>query len=229
MPLLALLEKPEIRTHPDANFRTKPKLRHMEVVFASILLLANDIRGPLETALNISRARGNDTQEHHILSALKTLIFEHIPMLFLIGQLVRECTWSGRENGTGVHALHALQYSFLLMLCLTGSSAHKVEYVRSMALALLSWTPWHTNLPGVTFNEETCEAMLSRLAALVVRYPTATDASSLMDLFLTIRPVSMSYKDIKKTNIPKKFPGELYHQIIVLINTCNQSGTPFTR
>ena len=230
MPILALLEQPSIRTNPEDKFRTKPKLHHMEAVFASLLLCANALKGPLDAALERApRARGERAHGLHILQGLKTLLFEHVPALFLIGHLVRECGWNSRDNGTGRHSHLVVQYAFLVMISLCREHAHKVEYVRSMATALLSWLPWNSTLPGVVYDEEFCEALLSRLAALVIRYPTATDPDALMDLFLTVKTASMGEKDIKKCGIPLELPRELYEQVIRLISTCTSDALPFTR
>ena len=226
LPILALLEKPSIRTDDEPQFRTKPKLRHMEVVFACLLLHANRLREPLVKALQ--QATPN-TQGHKILTALKTLLLEHVPALFAIGILTRDCTWHGRQNGTGGYYRDGLFYSFILLLSLTGECAYKVEYVRGIAISLLLTSTWHARQPGSIYQEETCEALLGRLAKLIHRYPTHTSSDALMDLFLTTKPGSRGYKDIRKSCIPPSVLRSIGDQLTVLINVCCRDSQPFAR
>ena len=226
MPILALLEKPSIRTEQEPTFRTKPHLHHIEVVFASLLVHAASVKGPLLATLERTV---EGTQAHHILSALNVLLYQHIPTLFSIGVHVRDCLWDGRDNGSGRYYKDALFYSFILLLVLTREAAYKVEYVRGIAISLLVTGTWHTNKPGSIYNEEKCEAMLSRLAKLIHRYPTHTSADALMDLFLTVRPGSSGYKDKNASRIPPTFLDSMGRQLSVLINQCTTESMPFSR
>ena len=84
----------------------------------------------------------------------------YCPLLFAIGSTVRECTWNGRTQNSGSKAKDVLVMCFLLLVKLLGERAVRTEYVRTLAIALLSWTPWMDTLPACCFNEESCEAML---------------------------------------------------------------------
>jgi hypothetical protein len=69
-----------------------------------------------------------------------------------------------------------LQQCLVLQAYLLNDWDAKEEYTRTIALALLTWTPWMSKLPGCCFVEEACEAMLSRLTT---RCHSGQDAMSL--------------------------------------------------
>ena len=65
----------------------------------------------------------------------------------------------------------------------------KQEYTRTMATALLTWLPWHSQLPGCFFVEETvslCEALLSRMVGRCRSQRHLTGFEATYNLFVTL-------------------------------------------
>ena len=94
--------------------------------------------------------------------------------------------------------------STLLMICLRlihllGKEAKKVEYVRTLSIALLSWTPWMSRVPACCFGEESCEAMLSRMSTRCHQHKHVSDLEGVIDLYLTLTPPSRKLKNTRGT------------------------------
>ena len=225
LPILALIEHPRLIHDANAEqVRCKPKLRHMEVLIAALLVLA-----PLQLPTIQDRLDSFAHDKPPVLVALKTLLQDHIPALFIIGERVRECNWSARERATGYVAEQACQYGFLLLLALTFPKEDTMEYIRCMAVHLLSWTSWHTSLPGAAYSEEFGEAMLSRLAQLCCRFRNACTVDEVGDLFLCCVPdLTGQAKDLVASRIPKGYITRVSANMRLLINTVSMGGkVPF--
>ena len=52
-----------------------------------------------------------------------------------------------------------LEQCLLLQVHLQEDWRARTSYVRTIALALTTWQPWMSRLPGCVFVEESCEAM----------------------------------------------------------------------
>ena len=100
-----------------------------------------------------------------ILSALTDLLDFYVPCLFVLGYWLRQLSWEGRPGGqvTGTHAKRLLGACLALQVHLTGDTACRLEYTRTISVALLTWMPWYSRLPGAVFVEEACEALLRRV------------------------------------------------------------------
>lgn len=226
LPILALIQHPMLRLGDDTvRVKGTPKLRQMETMFAALMISSQRVMDTLDHELQ-NPEPGCRT---HILRALKVLLFEHIPCLFLIGELVRECNWCGRDDGTSIHAYDASAYGLLLLLCHTLGHEDTVEYIRCIMVSLLTWTPWHGTLQGAFFSEEYGEAMLSRLAAMVYRYRNATTVDDIMDLFLCVRPADVGARDLTASRIPKDYVARVAQQLSIVINTAGRNNVPFVR
>lgn len=132
-----------------------------------------------------------------ILVAMKVMLKFYLPAVFRIGYLVRCCTWEGRGRGTGEKAKHVLEEILLLLVHLLSDSNAKNEYVRTISVALLTWSPFLSSLPGVCFAEESCEALLSRMShrCEVNRHLHGFDAT--FNLFLTLPNASRASKSTR--------------------------------
>ena len=95
---------------------------------------------------------------------------------------------------TGMEARNVLMLSLLLLTHILKERATKVEYIRTLSIALLAWTKWMDTLPACCFNEESCEALLSRMASSVRSSPTLSSFESVSDLFITLPPPSRALK-----------------------------------
>ena len=141
------------------------------------------------------------------IQGLIDLVDFYCPALFLLGTAVRSCTWDGRKPGGGKVAKEILQRSLVLLVHVFGDYSAKVEYVRTLAIALLSWTPWMDNLPGCVFVEESCEALLSRMASRCRSHITISSFEGVSDLYLTLPPPS---------RLPKSSRGSLRSGLLTL-------------
>ena len=89
-------------------------------------------------------------QELALLQGLHTLLYFYCPVLFQMGWKVRQCTWEGRptQSVKGDVAKQVLHHAFLLMTHVQGDLECREEYPRTIAMALLTWQPWHSSLPS---------------------------------------------------------------------------------
>ena len=145
----------------------------------------------LEDALARHReARRLRALELPVLRGFADLILEWAPACLLLGFYVRQCHWGHWEPGTGAGARDVLLLALALLSRLEGWAERRrtSEYVRTLALALLTWTPWHDGLPAACFSEEPCEAGLGRLGGMCERHPQAVDTADVMDLYLLVQP-----------------------------------------
>ena len=122
------------------------------------------------------------------LTGLKNLLHFYIPAAFLLGNLVRDCSWDGRPAGTGRTARKVLELSLVLIVALTMDTDCNVPYVRTLCVALLLWLPWNDAVPGCCYAEEPLEAMLSRLGSRCRAYPQMKTFDQTLDLFLSMAP-----------------------------------------
>ena len=122
-----------------------------------------------------------------LLTGLWSLLTSYLPALLSLGYRVRQCAWEGQATGTvkGLLAKEVLQHCLLLHVHLMDDWDARLEYTRTMALALLQWTPWHSSVPGCLYVEESCEALLGRVVTRCRRHHYLTGFQSTFHLFLT--------------------------------------------
>ena len=131
-----------------------------------------------------------------LLRGLKSLLLFYCPAVLKLGVLVRNCTWAGRENGTSRYALESLRRSLFLLIGLLGyKKAATTKYCCTISIALLMWQPWYSKLPGCAFAEESCEALLSRMARRCRENTHYFAFEDVFDLFLTVPNVRFGFKD----------------------------------
>ena len=104
-------------------------------------------------------------------------------------------------------AKEILQRCLVMLVHIFNDFSTKVEYVRTLAVALLSWTPWMDKLPGCVFVEESCEALLSRMASRCRSNFTVSSFEGVTDLFLTLPSTS---------RVPKSSRGSLRQGLLSL-------------
>ena len=99
---------------------------------------------------------------------------------------MRCCTWEGRPRGSGEVAKHVLQETLVTLVHLLNDAHAKNEYVRTIAVSLMTWSPFLSSLPACCFAEESCEALLSRMGhrCEVNRHLHGYDST--FNLFLTL-------------------------------------------
>ena len=116
------------------------------------------------------------------------LVNVYVPCCAVIGWHVRRCFWEGRSRDTGSWAADTLRMCLLLLCGLLGDKVKVSEYARSISIALLSWTPWHDQVPAAAYVEEACEAQLSTLASALKRNPHATGIADVSDMYVLLHP-----------------------------------------
>jgi hypothetical protein len=90
--------------------------------------------------------------------------------------------------------------------------------------ALLSWTPWHGELPACCYSEEVNEAALGRLGHSMRRHPDATTVEDVMDLWLRTRPGRRGYRNIRPGGVDKRWELMAREHVDRLLERCDRSG-----
>ena len=153
-----------------AHIYSHPKLIVIEKTIAPLLLAAPDIRAQLRQKITLFEGRANqaalNTQDGlRTLRGLESLLNYYLLAIFLVGHLVRNYTWAGRADETGIVATCVLQRCVGLLVDLAGPVAAKTDYVRTICYALLYNRQWHDDTPGAAHVEECCESLLAKLRA----------------------------------------------------------------
>ena len=206
-PILVLLDPP---SEPVAGqeVRCHRKLAYIERMFAALLLAGQALRPRLVSGLTqigavfrdgVPSIREVECFEHSVLLGLHHLLCFWLPAVFSVGHKVRRCTWEGRPGGTvrGDTAKLVLQQCLGLMMQLQADWECKEEYTRSLSVALLSWQPWHSSLPGCAFVEESTEAMLSTASRQMSRQRSLSGFQAAFDMFVTLPLPSGDPHDLK--------------------------------
>ena len=128
----------------------------------------------------------------HTLLQLRLLISDYCPAVFGVGYHVRSCAWEGRKLASSKHAKVVLAWVLILLMRLSPDAAGRLKYVRTVCVALLSWTPWHDVAPGCIFAEEGGEAMLSKVTKALRRHRTGTTHEHYADVFLSVPPAKVA-------------------------------------
>ena len=153
-----------------------------------------------------------------IATGMRVLIEEYAPACLYHGTQVRACHWELRAAGTREQARQSLQTAMVLLLRLCHGQAHKVEYVRSTAIALTLWSRWHSAIPGCCFSEEVNEAALSRLGRACRRNPRAVSTNDVNDLYILVQSGRRGYKKLKPGGVTAAWQSQLETHLDVFIN-----------
>ena len=119
---------------------------------------------------------------------MDALLSFYVPALFIIGHNVRTLYWEGGVSGTvkGTLARTVLQQCLGVHVHLQQDWDCKAEYSRTLSVALLSWQPYHSGLPGCCFVEEACEALLSRMVARRRSNQHVVSMEDMLRLYVTL-------------------------------------------
>ena len=184
------------------------KVLHVEKLVCCLLLVRNSVVRAVERELKKLRegamssaalatgvqAQREATARATWLQGFQDLLNIYCPALLNLGVAVRSCTWEGRSERRGDHARGVLQDCTVLLAMLLGDKAAKKEYVRTLGVALLAWDDWMDSIPACCYQEENCEALLSRMAGRCRANKTITSLEGVTDLFLTLPPPSRKPK-----------------------------------
>ena len=108
-------------------------------------------------------------------------------------------------------------FCLTLLLRLTPTGRTKLRYTRTVSAALLCWTTWFDISPGIVRVEESCEAMLSKVARNVRTHHTASNHTQYTDLFLSIR-TSKAYHDMRG-GVSDRILQTVRHRLRVLLTS----------
>ena len=230
--LLMLLERPELKFGDKVP--TRFKVAHMERTIASLLLLPNDVKNRLEIRRAMLMVHSERPYTAAVqrgieqLTALRTLINEYVPAIFMCGHYVRWCHWDGLSLDSGSTAFDALGFAFHIMLPLVSPHQNKVEYIRSLCAAMLSWQPWHHGAASACFGEEMCEAMLAKVSLRCKSHSYLTGVENTLHLFLTTTLTSQR-KHKLASNIPEKMAAGIRNNCLALIRTAGDDTLPLCK
>ena len=76
--------------------------------------------------------------------------------------------------------------ALVTLIALYGAGSNKVEYVRTLTVALLLWTPWHSEIGSVSYTDELNEARLAQLGRWWLHHGEVVTVDHLNDLFLVL-------------------------------------------
>ena len=108
--------------------------------------------------------------------------------MLTLGVFVRQCNWS-EQRCTPTLGVTILRYTLHILVNLLHGQEHNSEDIKTLVVALLTWSRWDERLPSWCLSEEPCEALLSRLVTIMCRYPTIVELEGIFDIFLiTPRP-----------------------------------------
>ena len=102
---------------------------------------------------------------------MESLLNYYLPAIFVVEHLVRNCTWAGCADWSGIVAMCVLQRCVGLLVDLAGPAAAKMDNVRTIGCALLYNTQWHEKTPRAADVEDCCEAPLVKLRARCKEQP----------------------------------------------------------
>ena len=122
------------------------KVLHVEKLICGLLLVQHlvvpvveyELRALNDGASSSSSAPGVlDGRRKIWLEGLLVLLKVYCPALLAIGTAVRNCTWDGRYEKRGSDARQVLQDCLILLANVLGDTSGKVEYMRTLCVALL--------------------------------------------------------------------------------------------
>ena len=179
----------------------------MEKAIAALMLATPRILRPYrrkaQAATTIS---GRDTAHANraaFANAVLHLLSEWCPLLLYLGHVVRECNWSGENNGTGSRAQEVLQLSLCLLRRLRrGPYDTVLKYERTIMCTLLYNSKWHQDLPSQAHSEEFGEGMLSKLVRDKARNTSSVTVEEMESNYLLLK-VGPGRKHVGVQNVPK--------------------------
>ena len=204
-PILTYLQKGLLR--PGSTILSYPKLIVMEKTIAALMLatprILRSYRRKAQAATAIS---GRDTAHANraaVANAALHLLSEWCPLLLYLGHVVRECNWSGVNNGTGSRAQEVLQLSLCLLRRLRRGPCDTVlKYERTIMCTLLYNSKWHQDLPGQAHSEEFGEGMLRKLVRDKARNTGSVTVEEVQNHYLLLK-VGPGGKRVGVQNVPK--------------------------
>ena len=217
-PILTYLRKGLVR--PGLNILSSPKLIVIERTIAGLMLATPSILRPYRRKPQAATAiSGRDTAHANraaLASPVLHLLSEWGPLLLYVGHLVRECNWTGENNGTGSRAQEVLQWSLCLLRRLRRGTCDTVlKYERTIIRTLLENSKWHQDLPGQAHSQEFGEGMLSKLVRDKAKNTGSVTVEEVESHYLLLK-VGPGGKGVGVQNVPQN----LVHRMRQRLTRC---------
>jgi hypothetical protein len=222
----ACLEYQEMLAQPDqTHVYSYPKLVTLEHLLVAMFLARAEIQKRLEDTLAKNNADVLVDRTKWQLVMLQRLLFDFVPTLMHLGISVRRCYWEGRAPNTGDWVRQALCgcLTFLVAVDNRGSS----EYIRSLGLTLVYWSPFHSALPAAAFVEEALEASLSRLAKMLIGSYHADTVADIGAMYCSLGRASSRKHDLDKPGLSRVFAKRVGQRLSKLVDHIVCGTMPF--
>ena len=192
---------------PGSTILSYPRLIVMEKTLAALMLATprtlRPYRRKAQAATAISRHDTAHANRAAVVNAVLHLLSESCPLLLYLGHVVRECNWSGENNGTGSRAQEVLQLSLCLLRRLRRGSCDTVlKYERTIMCTLSYNSKWHQDLPGQGHSKEFGEGMLYKLVQDKARNTGSVTVEEVENHYLLLK-VGPGGKRVGVQNVPK--------------------------
>ena len=207
------------------TFPSSKRIRSIEMMMAGLLQLRSTLKEELHQAIVAAavderRAATPATKVRlKNLLALKALLDVYVPVAFVLGWQARNCVWGHRLRGSGSMAKEVVMGCLLVLLQLTEGQSHLVEYVRTMMCALICWTSWHSEVPGVCYTDEANEASLAQLGRWWAQHAEVTTATSLMSMFLMMPVMGRDVSEARVTRPSGELLSTMEHRLRALLRS----------
>ena len=205
----------------------------MERVILAVFLISDEQKGILKRNIDAYRNKTDPVILDRLrnLEALYVLLREYIPMAFILGRMVRNCNWGKSQNYTARECHDFNRLCLLMLLRLRGNANPKdfQAYIDTLCLVVLSWSDFHTTLPGNAFGEEHLEAMLSRLSRALGRDLTANNIQAYVAHFVTLGPSTdgATSQDLSKAGMACDLHVKMEVRMEALINSIKRDDFPY--
>ena len=220
------MEYKELLSSSDATqVYSYPKLVTLEHMIVAMFLARDDVKVRLNQTLQSNNADVLVDLGKWQLVMLHRLLFDFVPALMHIGISVRRCYWEGRQPNTGNWAKQVISdcMAFLVAVDNRGSS----EYIRSLGLTLLYWSPFHSAMPAVAFVEEALEASLSRLARMLTGSYHADSVSDIGSMYCSLGTANTKRHDLSKPGVSRVYTKQLAIRLSKLLDYIVSGTMPY--
>ena len=239
LPLLTCLEHGMAFTEDPCGIHipNRPKVILMEKVVLGLFLVSDGMKAFIKSELaSIKKAAAEHPGNVQFASSLKhinalwSLLYEYVPVLFHLGRQVRTCHWGERTVQSGMKAkdIHSLCLLAIIQLR-RNVKGRREEYVSSLVMQLLMWSPFHSHIPAHGHSEEVLEAMLSRLSKRMRADLTATSITQVEDIFVCLGATRPQSKDLNKPGISKVWPHSAKLNVQELVRLIVKDEVPFIK
>jgi hypothetical protein len=205
-----------------------PKLVTLEHMLVALFLNHSAIQKSINSfrrAGKINEACLVNFHADRQLKMFELLCCEYTPALMELAIRVRQLYWVERSVGSGVlvQQLLARYIVFLTSLDQSGS----FEYCKSLGLALLQWSKFHSELPAYCYVEECLEASLSRLSRTSAGGYHFDSAADLGAVYCGMGRASQTSHNVVKPGISRVFVQKVKLRVDRVLEAILHGRLPF--